>query len=51
MPGHMGMEKTTVQNLKVVELNLKDGYMLIRGSVPGAKNGFIRVSKAIKKAQ
>lgn len=49
MPGHMGVEKKTVQNLEVVEVNPEQGYMLVRGSVPGSKNGFVRVSKALKK--
>lgn len=49
MPGHMGVDTKTVQNLEVVELNEEQGYMLIRGSVPGAKNGFVRIAKALKK--
>lgn len=49
MPGHMGCDKQTVQNIKIVEVNLDKGYMLIRGSVPGAKNGFVKISKAHKK--
>jgi len=48
MPGHMGVDTKTVQNLEVVELNVDQGYMLIKGSIPGGKNGFIRVSKALK---
>lgn len=50
MPGHMGCDKVTVQNLKVVEVNMDKGYMLIKGSIPGGKNGFIRIAKALKKA-
>jgi large subunit ribosomal protein L3 len=50
MPGHMGVDVQTIQNLQIVELNESQGYMLIKGSVPGAKNGFIRIAKAIKKA-
>jgi large subunit ribosomal protein L3 len=49
MPGHMGVDTKTVQNLEVVELNEEQGYMLIKGSVPGAKNGFIKIAKALKK--
>jgi large subunit ribosomal protein L3 len=45
----MGVDKKTVQNLQVVELNQEQGYMLIKGSVPGAKNGFVRIAKALKK--
>ena len=50
MPGQMGNKRTTVQNLKVVELNEDKGYMLIKGSVPGSKKGFITISKSVKKA-
>lgn len=50
MPGHMGVEKVTVQNVQVVEVNLEAGYMLLKGSVPGSKNGFVKIAKAVKKA-
>lgn len=46
MPGHMGVDKQTIKNLEIVEVNLEKGYMLVKGSVPGAKNSFVRVSKA-----
>src|SRR5690554_352708 len=49
MPGHMGQETTTVQNVQVVEVNLEAGYMLLKGSIPGSKNGFVRIAKAVKK--
>ena len=49
MPGAMGDKSQTVQNLKVVELNKKDGYLLVRGSIPGSKNSFVRVGTAVKK--
>ena len=50
MPGHMGAKTKTQQNLKVVELNKDQGYLLIKGSIPGSKNGFVKISKAIKKS-
>lgn len=49
MPGHMGVETTTVQNIQVVEVNQEAGYMLVKGSIPGSKNGFVKIAKAIKK--
>lgn len=49
MPGHMGAVKQTVQNVKVVEVNSEKGYMLIKGSLPGSKNGFIKIARALKK--
>ncbi|MGB0452315.1 MAG: 50S ribosomal protein L3 [Bacteriovoracaceae bacterium] len=50
MPGHMGDKTKTIQNLKVVEVNTDNGYMLIKGSIPGSKEGFVTISKALKKA-
>jgi large subunit ribosomal protein L3 len=49
LPGHMGVDKKTVQNLVVVEVNHEKGYMLVRGSVPGSKNSFVKIAKAVKK--
>lgn len=49
MPGHMGVDTKTIQNLEIVEVNEEQGYMLIKGSLPGAKNGFVRIAKALKK--
>lgn len=49
MPGHLGVETSTVQNVQVVEVNMEAGYMLIKGSIPGSKNGFVKIAKAVKK--
>lgn len=49
MPGHMGVDKVTVKNLSIVEINKEKGYMLIKGAVPGAKNGFVKISTSFKK--
>ena len=49
MPGHMGAEKVTVQNLKVVKVDLANNLILIEGGVPGYKNGYLVVTKAKKK--
>lgn len=50
MPGHMGCVTKTIQNIVVVEVNPAKGYLLLKGSVPGGKEGFIKISKALKKA-
>jgi large subunit ribosomal protein L3 len=50
MPGHMGDERVTVQNLKVVQVRPEDGVILISGAVPGANGSYIVVRPA-KKAQ
>ena len=50
MPGHMGDERVTVQNLKVVQIRAEEGVILISGAVPGANGSYIVVRPA-KKAQ
>ena len=49
MPGHMGATKATVQNLKVIKVDLANNLLLVEGGVPGHKNGYLVVTKAIKK--
>ena len=48
MPGHMGNTTNTVQNLKLIEIN-NQGYLLVKGAVPGGKNAFVKIARAIKK--
>jgi large subunit ribosomal protein L3 len=50
MPGHMGDERVTVQNLKVVQVRPEEGVILISGAVPGANGSYI-VLRPAKKAQ
>ncbi len=50
MPGRMGGERITVQNLKVVAVRPEDGVILISGSVPGAKGSYLTIRPAKKKA-
>jgi large subunit ribosomal protein L3 len=49
MPGRMGNERVTIQNSQILEINTAEGYALIKGSIPGAKNSFVRITKAVKK--
>lgn len=49
MPGHMGSKNVTVQNLEIVKVNQGESYMLIKGSIPGSKNSFVKVSTSIKR--
>lgn len=51
MPGHMGAEKATVQNLKVIKVDLANNILLIEGGVPGHKNGYLVITKAKKKGR
>ena len=50
MSGHMGDVKRTVQNLVLVEIDAEENILLVRGSVPGGKNGLLIVRNAKKKA-
>jgi len=50
MPGHMGVDRVTTLNLKVVQLDVERGLILVEGAVPGAKGGWITVRDAVKKA-
>jgi large subunit ribosomal protein L3 len=50
MAGHMGDERVTTQNLEVVHTDAERGLILIRGSVPGAKGGWVTVRDAVKRA-
>lgn len=48
MPGHMGVDKTTVQNLEVIAFDAKNNALLVKGSIPGPKNGFVIITDAVK---
>jgi large subunit ribosomal protein L3 len=48
MPGHMGNEKVTIQNLKVVAVEADSNLVLIQGAVPGAKNGYLMIKASVK---
>jgi large subunit ribosomal protein L3 len=49
MPGHLGVDRVTTLNLKVVQTDVERGLILVEGAVPGAKNGWILVRDAVKK--
>ncbi len=49
MAGHMGAERVTVQNLRVVSVDDERGLILVHGAVPGSKNGYVYVTDAVKK--
>ncbi len=48
LPGHMGTETTTIQNLKIVEVDTKLNYILVSGNIPGAKNSLVVIKSAVK---
>ncbi len=49
MAGHLGDERVTTQNLKIVRTDVERGLILVEGAVPGAKGGWILVRDAVKK--
>ncbi|MBP2302290.1 50S ribosomal protein L3 [Azospirillum picis] len=49
MAGHLGDEKVTVLNLQVVAVDEERGLIMLKGAVPGAEGGWLRVRDAIKK--
>ena len=48
LPGHMGHERVTVQNLEVVRVDAERNLLLIKGAVPGAKGGLLMVKETVK---
>ena len=48
MPGHLGVETTTNQNLEVIKVDAEANYMLIKGNVPGPKRGLVVVKTTVK---
>jgi len=48
MPGHMGHERVTVQNLEVVRVDAEKNFILLKGAVPGPKGGLITIKESVK---
>ena len=49
MTGHMGDDTVTVQNLELFDILAEENVILIRGAVPGGKNGYLLIANAVKK--
>jgi len=49
MPGHMGTDRVTTLNLKVVQIDVERGLLLVEGAVPGSKQGVVILRPAVKK--
>lgn len=48
LPGHMGHETTTIQNLEIVDISLVDNYILVSGNIPGPKKSLVLIKSAVK---
>ena len=49
LPGHMGAEKVTVQNLEVVKVDAENNLIAVKGAIPGPKNGIVTICDCVKK--
>jgi len=50
MPGHLGAENVTVQNLIVVKVDAENNLIALKGAVPGPKGGIVTITNSVKKA-
>lgn len=50
LPGHMGAERVTVQNLEIVKIDAENNLIAIKGAIPGPKNGIVTICDCVKKA-
>ncbi len=48
MPGHMGVDRVTVQNLDVVQVNAELNMIVVRGAIPGPKGGLVYIKNTVK---
>ena len=48
LPGHMGMQTVTIQNLEVVKVDTDKNVILVKGSVPGVKGAVLKIRKSVK---
>ena len=48
LPGHMGNETVTIQNLEIVAVDVEENVILIKGNIPGPKNSFVVIKSSVK---
>ncbi|GIP19531.1 50S ribosomal protein L3 [Paenibacillus montaniterrae] len=48
LPGHMGTETVTIQKLEVIRVDAERNVILVKGSIPGPKNGFVKIKQSVK---
>ena len=48
MPGHMGSEQVTIQNLEIVQIDVNNNVILVKGNVPGPKKSLVLIKSSVK---
>ena len=48
LPGRMGGERVTIQNLEVIKVDADSNILLIKGAIPGPKNAYVMIRSAVK---
>ena len=48
LPGHMGIDRVTIQNLEIIKIDLDNNLMLVKGSVPGNKGSLLQIKNTVK---
>lgn len=48
LPGQMGAEQVTIQNLEVVNVDVENNLILVKGNIPGSKKGLVTIRSAVK---
>ena len=51
LPGHMGHETVTIQNLEIIEVNANENYILVSGNIPGPKKSLVLIKSAVKNSR
>lgn len=49
LPGHMGVNTVTIQNLEIVAVDIENNVILVKGNIPGPKKGLVIIKSAVKK--
>ena len=48
LPGHMGVQKITIQNLEIIKVDMDKNVLLVKGSVPGPKGAILKIKSSVK---
>ena len=48
LPGHMGVEKVTIQNLDIVKIDTENNLLCVKGGIPGVKGGLVVIKNTVK---